>query len=93
MDPIQLEYPTLSVCRQSRAQLLETHHTYPVHSNKLLKGILLALNEEHGSSFQQEPNEWDEVLVPTLSPDASEDSTEQVVQQGSRESPVGQNVE
>lgn len=89
MDPIQLEYPTLSVCRQSRAQLLETHHTYPVHSNKLLKGILLALNEEH----KQEPTEWDEVLVPKLSPDESEDSPEHTVQIASRGSSAAQNAE
>ena len=36
MDPIKLEYPSQMVSRQSRAQLLETHHTYPVPSTKLL---------------------------------------------------------
>ena len=74
MDPIMLEYPTQLVSRQSRAQLLETHHTYPVASTKLLMAIQQALNEEHGTPLQQEPNAWDETLVPTLSPDENEDS-------------------
>ena len=43
MDPIKLEYPTQMVSRQSRAQLLETHHTYPVPSTKLLMAIQQAL--------------------------------------------------
>ena len=74
MDPIKLEYPTQMVSRQSRAQLLETHHTYPVPSTKLLMAIQQALNEEHGTPLQQQPNAWDERHVPTLSPDESEDS-------------------
>ena len=87
MDPIKLEYPTQMVSRQSRAQLLETHHTYPVPSTKLLMAIQQALNEEHGTSLQAaEPNEWDEELVPTLSPDESEDSHEHPAQPGSRAS-------
>ena len=93
MDPIKLEYPTQMVSRQSRAQLLETHHTYLVPSTKLLMAIQQALNEEHGSPLQEQPNEWDEVLVPKLSPDDEEDSTEHAVQPGSRESPAGQNAE
>ena len=93
MDPIKLEYPTQMVSRQSRAQLLETHHTYPVPSTKLLMAIQQALNEEHGTPLQQEPNAWDETPVPTLSPDESEDSPAGTVQTGSRESPVGQNAE
>ena len=93
MDPIKLEYPTQVVSRQSRAQLLETHHTYPVPSTKLLMAIQQALNEEHGTPLQPLPNEWDEENVPTLSPDASEDSPEKPVQPGSRESPAGQNAE
>ena len=60
MDPIKLEYPTQMVSRQSRAQLLETHHTYPVPSTKLLMAIQQALNEEHGTPLQQHPNAWDE---------------------------------
>ena len=60
MDPIKLEYPTQMVSSQSRAQLLETHHTYPVPSTKLLMAIQQALNEEHGTPLQQEPNAWDE---------------------------------
>ena len=56
MDPIKLEYPTQMVSRQSRAQLLETHHTYPVPSTKLLMAIQQALNEEHGTPLQQHPN-------------------------------------
>ena len=93
MDPIKLEYPTQMVSRQSRAQLLETHHTYPVASTKLLMAIQQALNEEHGTPLQQQPNEWDEENVPTLSPDDSEDSPAHHVQTGSRESPAGQNAE
>ena len=93
MDPIKLEYPTQMVSRQSRAQLLETHHTYPVPSTKLLMAIQQALNEEHGTPLQQQPNAWDEENVPTLSPDESEDSPAHTVQTGSRESPVGQNAE
>ena len=93
MDPIKLEYPTQMVSRQSRAQLLETHHTYPVPSTKLLMAIQQALNEEHGTPLQQQPNAWDEVAVPTLSPDEGEDSPADTVQPGSRESPAGQNAE
>ena len=62
MDPIKLEYPTQMVSRQSRAQLLETHHTFPVPSTKLLMAIQQALNEEHGTPLQPLPNEWDEVM-------------------------------
>ena len=60
VDPIKLEYSTQMVSRQSRAQLLETHHTYPVPSTKLLMAIQQALNEEHGTPLQQHPNAWDE---------------------------------
>jgi hypothetical protein len=74
MDPIKLEYPTQMVSRQSRAQLLESHHTYPVPSTKLLMVIQQALNEEHGPPLQQQENAWDEVDVPNLSLDESEDS-------------------
>ena len=35
--------------------------------------IQQALNEEHGTPLLEQPNEWDEVLVPTLSPDDKED--------------------
>ena len=93
MDPIKLEYPTQMVARQSRAQLLETHHTYPVPSTKLLMAIQQALNEEHGTPLQQHPNAWDEATVPTLSPDDNEDSPAHHAQTGSRESPAGQNAE
>ena len=68
MDPIKLEYPTQMVSRQSRAQLLETHHTYPVPSTKLLMAIQQALNEEHGTPLQQQPNEWDETACPDAVP-------------------------
>ena len=70
-DPIMLEYPIQSLARQSRAQLLETHHTYPVHTTKLLLAIKTALSE-----VQQEPLQLgDEGSVPTLSPDDKEDSS------------------
>ena len=62
-------------------------------STKLLMAIQQALNEEHGTPLQPEPNAWDEMLVPTLSPDEGEDSPADTVQPGSRESPAGQNAE
>jgi hypothetical protein len=69
-DPIMLEYPMQALARQSRAQLLETHHTYPVPSTKLLMAIQMALSE-----VQQEPLQpGDESSVPKLSPDDKEDS-------------------
>ena len=93
-DPIMLEYPIQSLARQSRAQLLETHHTYPVPSTKLLMAIQQALNEEHGTPFSSEHNEWDEETVPKLSPDENEDSpVAHTVKPVSRESPAGQNAE
>jgi len=84
MAPIQLEYPTLSVSRQSRAQLLETHHTYPVPSTKMLMAIHQALLEKHGTPLKQTENEWDETNVPSMSPDETEDSTQKYV----RASPI-----
>ena len=93
VDPIKLEYPTQMVSRQSRAQLLETHHTYAVPPTKLLMAIQQAINEEHGTPLQPLPNAWDEVSVPTLSPDEGEDSPAHTVKPVSRESPAGQNAE
>ena len=93
MDPIKLEYPTQMVSRQSRAQLLETHHTYPVPSTKLLMAIQQALNEEHGTPLQQHPNAWDEEMVPSCPRTKARTVPTRTVQTGSRESPVGQNAE
>jgi hypothetical protein len=71
-DPIMLEYPIQSLARQSRAQLLETHHTYPVPSTKLLMAIQMALSEVQTEPLQP----GDEGSVPKLSPDDKEDSPE-----------------
>ena len=93
MDPIKLEYPTQMVSRQSRAQLLETHHTYPVPSTKLLMAIQQALNEEHGTPLQQQPNAWDEVMSRRCPRTKARTVPPHTVKPGSRESPAGQNAE
>ena len=74
-DPIMLEYPIQALARQSRAQLLETHHTYPVGTTKLL----MAMKKPLSPSAQTEPLQpehtgGDEAPVPVLSPDNKEDS-------------------
>ena len=73
-DPIMLEYPIQSLARQSRAQLLETHHTYPVGTTKLLMAIKTALSEAQTEPLQPEHTGGDEAPVPKLSPDDKEDS-------------------